>query len=361
MACADLVHWVRTANKTGTLRVADDHGREVELRLLDGQFISSVTTDEGKSYASYLYRLDLCPKEDVVWALSQGARGMDLGALLVASRRISRKLAEIVLHEKIAEDVRDLFLWESGVFEFRPAPFEGHLFLPVRLDPLRLVAQGLRRREAWVRLTTTLRPETVLEAIFAPEPEAEAEGWGTQLITRRALLLMDGQRTVTEIAAELPFSRFRVVSSLAKLLQEKRVRILPTHRNVDTGRLLLEEVLRARNSGHLRVALDLLAAQGDRIPESPFLLAELREQYRERVYDTFFEPSSVPVVRVGHEALLRLDLDARAGFVLSRIDGRTPVAQILKLSSMDEIEVLRILERLLEGKVIDFPLTASLI
>ncbi len=57
--------------------------------------------------------------------------------------------------------------------------------------------------------------------------------------------------------------------------------------------------------------------------------------------------SAVPWLVVTYEALRKLPLDSRAGFVVSLIDGRCTVEMILDLSGMPEDETIDILRQLL--------------
>lgn len=57
-------------------------------------------------------------------------------------------------------------------------------------------------------------------------------------------------------------------------------------------------------------------------------------------------PSAVPWLVVTHDDLRRLPLDARAGFVVSLLDGRCTVEMLLDLSGLPEDETLEILREL---------------
>jgi hypothetical protein len=57
--------------------------------------------------------------------------------------------------------------------------------------------------------------------------------------------------------------------------------------------------------------------------------------------------NAVPVVTVTQDALLRLPLDHRAGFMLTRIDGISSVRSIIDIAAMPIGEALTILEKLL--------------
>ena len=64
------------------------------------------------------------------------------------------------------------------------------------------------------------------------------------------------------------------------------------------------------------------------------------------------EPSVVPVVVASLPQLLALELDARAGFLLSRIDGVLSVEQLLDVSGMSATETMRVLESFVSSGVI---------
>jgi hypothetical protein len=63
-----------------------------------------------------------------------------------------------------------------------------------------------------------------------------------------------------------------------------------------------------------------------------------------------------PVVRLVPDNLLRsLALDHREGFILSLVDGRSPVETVLDASAMPLLDALRILCELYEARIIGMP------
>jgi len=60
----------------------------------------------------------------------------------------------------------------------------------------------------------------------------------------------------------------------------------------------------------------------------------------------------VPNVAVGQEQLRWLSLDHRAGFLLSLVDGRSTLDEVLDMSGMSDLEALRLLVQLLQQNVI---------
>jgi hypothetical protein len=57
--------------------------------------------------------------------------------------------------------------------------------------------------------------------------------------------------------------------------------------------------------------------------------------------------TAVPVVTVTMDALMKLPLDHRAGFMLTRIDGVSNVQNIIDISAMPFEEAMQLLEKLL--------------
>ena len=60
----------------------------------------------------------------------------------------------------------------------------------------------------------------------------------------------------------------------------------------------------------------------------------------------------VPVMMIPHAELRWLALDHRAGFVLSLVDGTSTIEEIIDVSTMPQLEVLRTLYNLLSQSVI---------
>ncbi len=75
----------------------------------------------------------------------------------------------------------------------------------------------------------------------------------------------------------------------------------------------------------------------------------------EQMYTSRIGPlERVPFIAVPQEQLRWLNIDHRAGFVLSHVDGMCSLEQILDVSGMPTLDTLRILYELLQQRVIGF-------
>jgi hypothetical protein len=104
-------------------------------------------------------------------------------------------------------------------------------------------------------------------------------------------------------------------------------------------------------SGALIVAEGILAEDPDNA--DALLYAEhcrdvLKQMYLSRLGGL----RRVPNVAVGQEQLRWLSLDHRAGFLLSLVDGRSTLDEVLDMSGMSDLEALRLLVQLLQQNVI---------
>lgn len=79
------------------------------------------------------------------------------------------------------------------------------------------------------------------------------------------------------------------------------------------------------------------------------LRSHLHAAHRERVGDG----AGVPAVRMGPDEVLRFNLPANAGFVLSMIDGHTCVSDLLALTGMDPFDALHVFTRLIDAGIVE--------
>ena len=77
--------------------------------------------------------------------------------------------------------------------------------------------------------------------------------------------------------------------------------------------------------------------------------SHLHAEHRRRVGDG----SGVPKVKMGPEDVLRFNLPANAGFVLSMIDGHTTVSDLVALTGMDPFDALDVFTRLVDAGIVE--------
>ena len=121
-----------------------------------------------------------------------------------------------------------------------------------------------------------------------------------------------------------------------------------------SAEILLQDAQEAVESEDLEGALELLRAAAaqdpDRIELEGFVdgvRSRLLKQYREEVGDV----QGVPSVIADKAVIMNINLPAQAGFLLSLVDGKTTIREIVSISGMDAFDAFRILKCLLEAKI----------
>jgi hypothetical protein len=357
---ADLVQWARTAHRTGILRLSDDGKREIQVTFQDGRIVYSRTNDPREKVGPYLLHLGLVTEADIDEAIAiQRTTGAMLASILVHAGKMSEKQAISVLTEKTVEDLCEAFLWANGTFQFEPRPPSSAVSLRTSLDPIHVVVEGVRRAEIWNRISSFIHSNSYFEASDANIDEKQT--WEDVRMAKRVYTLIDGDTPVGEIVEKLPFSRYKIYRAVSELLEKKLIvtgeATLAVDREKRIQRLIADS-REAAATGKYTQAMDILKGLAESNPARKEILddlVKLTEEFRQSVYEHNFMLDDVPVITIGADSIPHMNLGPTDAFIMSRIDGRMKVRDILKITPVQEFEGLRSFKRLMNAKVIDFP------
>lgn len=119
---------------------------------------------------------------------------------------------------------------------------------------------------------------------------------------------------------------------------------------------LVAEAKRAMREGSLETALDLFEQVARRDPDrleahsyAEMLRSRLLKLYRDQVGDG----GALLRMRVPPQEVMKFNLPAAAGFVLSLVDDTTRVDDVISLSGLDAFETLRILAALVDVGIVE--------
>ena len=119
---------------------------------------------------------------------------------------------------------------------------------------------------------------------------------------------------------------------------------------------LLESASELLTNGEFNEALEMLETLAAKDPANlavegrlELVRVRLLEEFRARLCDGI----AVPQRRISEEEVLKYNLPADAGFLLSSIDGATSVNDLVQVSGLDPFEVLRSCCRLLDAGIIE--------
>jgi len=355
MSLPDILQWLATGQKTGTLHV-DRRSMQKRIMFREGLIATSWSNDPRESLGQFLIREGCVSEEQLFKALlRQEEKGQMLGMILIEDGLLDADKLRNVLRLKAEETIYDIFSWPEGQFEFKEGDLPREALINTEISVPHIVMEGIRRLDEWERIRHVFpSPGVTFKVLRATEPLDPAE--------RQILALVGAGRSLAAIALELRRSEFDSALLLFDLCGRDLI-------EVDSVR---EEVPPADTVGAIR---ELLTIAYQRLQERRYdaafkayeevlgldrlnqhakkgLLSVTEARDRDRARRSV-PLNKVPALKVDLQTLTRENFDPQEGFVLSRINGDWDVQSILKICPMAEEDALLIFARLLDRGVIE--------
>jgi hypothetical protein len=364
MELAELLQWLAQGRKTGTL-VVDDGTVEKRIFFRDGKIVSAASTDPKEYLGHFLVSHGFITEKQLAEVVArQEAEKTLLGKILVDMGLLAPEQLDRMLRLKAEEGIFDLFGWKEGEFRFHDDELPAYQMVPISLDVTGVVLEAGRRQDEWQRFRIRIPsplcvPVKVVDDLTAGV-ELEDEG------QRRVLLAVDDQRSVEEIALETHASEYYVCEALYPQVVAKRLKVVrpralpdPAAAPLDGGQVSGKTLLR-RGEKHLAAqelapALRYLRAARSLDPDNQTiqLAAEQAERaIRQALQAEGVIAEAVPQLVRPLEDVLQERVSAKAGFLLSRVDGQLDIAAILKISPMNPLEGLLVFRELTHSGLI---------
>ncbi|MCU0727112.1 MAG: PQQ-binding-like beta-propeller repeat protein [Planctomycetes bacterium] len=168
-----------------------------------------------------------------------------LGEILVEIGFCQAEDIEQIIRYHVAEEIYDLFAWESGTFEFLEADGseaspEAAAFSTVSFDPGGVVMEAARRIDEWDRIRLALPDQgAVLVRTGEEGPTLDQAVWGYD--SAAVYGLVDGLRTASEILEDYYLATFETASILAELVRENLIRMATDTELADAGNGFFEQ------------------------------------------------------------------------------------------------------------------------
>ncbi len=362
MELAELLQWLAQGTKTGTL-VIDDGSVEKRIFFSKGKIVSSASSDPREHLGHFLVSHGFITEEQLSESVRrQEAQKTMLGKVLVEMGAIGEEDLEQMLRLKAMEGIYSLFDWPEGEFRFFDDELPAYPMVPISLDVTGLVLESMRRQDEWGRFrqlmpSTQAVPVRVVDDLVGDDPEVEE---GQRLI----LLAVDDQRTIEEISLETHASEYYVCEALYPQVKARRVKIVqprgqaaappppPVAAGAPSGQALLElgeKHLVAREYDH---ALRYLRAARSLDPDHQAIV-EAADQGERTIRAILAGEGvvldAVPKLALRPEEISRVRVSAKAGFLLSRVNGSYDIASILKISPMTHLEALLVFRELVHA------------
>lgn len=359
MPVADLLQWASNGRHTGTIRVANADITKM-IYIQKGVIVSCTSTDPREFLGHFLVSQGAIDEADLQGAIIDQDRysGM-LGQLLVQRGSITEDRLNEMLRVKAEEAIFDLFTWTSGQFQFIDGDLPGFELVPISLDVQGLVLEGMRRLDEWKRISEVIPSMLAVPVSVRPLLEG-AEGMDAGC--RSVLESVDDDRSIEDICLHTHSTEFYVCDILFREVQEGRIKVVRPRSSIRrnetatatgmSGESLVKVARDRLESGELETTIRHLQAAASLEPHDRVLreqISGVESEVRDRLAECGIGPTAVPELAIGIGEISKLDLEPTEGFILSRIDGASPLGNILKISPLAEIDALLVIWKLVQG------------
>jgi Domain of unknown function (DUF4388) len=365
MSVSDLLQFLATGRKTGTLKVG--RGSIIkEIYLQDGLIVGSNSNDPREYFGQMLLHYGKLDETQLQAAMEiQRTSGGKLGRIVSTHGFVDESEVLDLLRTRTLEIIYDLFLWEEAHFEFfdnEPLPDD---LIRVQVQATSVVMDGIYRIDEWARYRTVIPSD---RTIFELAP-----GWTECLHNskeiRQALFYVEKHMSVTEICYNMHTSVFGACALLFELVNQNAIKVAgeapaPPEVPVDLSSLKLPktvpELLRLARSemkeDNAENALAIIHSALEQEPknsEAHRLREEAEKKFVQQVYQSgLLFPDTVAKILVPLEQLEHERLGPQEGFLLSRVNGESDIESILSICPFREADSLRMIKKLWDGGII---------
>jgi len=208
----DVFQLVTFSKKTGVLRIARADGAKGSVWFRDGEVFFAQSNWHAELLGERLVRAEKITPAALARALETRAADGEarrLGQILVAEGYITENVLESFVQDQIQDTIFDLMRWDEGDFDFEVLPeiVDEDIGLSISIE--NVIMEGSRRLEEWTRIKKKVPSMGIVFKM------ATAPGEGTFEISLKPiewnlLLLVDGTRSVAELAVETGRTDFEV-------------------------------------------------------------------------------------------------------------------------------------------------------
>ncbi len=351
MAIADVLQWIHHGHKTGSLHLTGDRFRK-QIFFKNGQIVATSSTNPREYLGQFLISYGKITEEGLKELLeTQEKNELMLGKILVDEGILTLSEIRMFLEIKAQESLFDIFLWESGEFEFMDGESLGKESIDINLDVTTIILEGVRRVDEWARIR-----KIIPNGEYIPITDAIRVINALPLSSNLAKLLraVDGKRSIDDIAMEFRSSRFIVFKNLFEchengLVQMKRPKQALQN---ELAEEVAPKVKALAKSGFIEPYL-MAEAFLVKYPGSKPIQKQL-DVLIQNAEKAIRQGIAIPHLACSLNDLATRNLSPEEGFLVSRINGKWDINSIIKISPIPEERAKMIFAELVSKSIIKF-------
>lgn len=369
MPLKELVVYLGNRKATGTLSLEHDVVRKQVL--LHHGFVVNASSNEPREYlGQFLINLGHITEEQFHQAYeTQKETKVFLGRILVMTGVVTQATLENALSLKLRETLLDAFQWPEGSFAFdsdKVPQSSPDSSVEMKIDLLDIAHESDVRQTVWHAVRNVFSSGNLRLKLhrhnLAEEPRPGS-------LDDRMLKMIEAGQTIDELALSLHATKFFLYQRLIALHHLEAVSIdrgpsFALSLDDATERLseqdgpgfdqLLSNARAFYGQGNLRdaVALARRANQLKPSAEASALLQDLENRWVAKLRVELLGRRNVPKLKIKPESLKQQNLSAPERYLLSRVDGKRTLFQIISVSPLRELDALAHFARFVEKKLV---------
>lgn len=354
------MQWLAMSHKTGTLVV---RGRQFTKRIFFSQgAVCAVASDNPRERLGYFLvgwkYLDEGQLRLLLQEQEQQQRA--LGELAVHHGLIPLEELQRLLRVRAEEVIFDLMLWEEGDFRFLDDNFPTRLFRELTLSVDHFLLEGARRLDEARRMAAIIPSSQHVPRLARTIKRSALQPAQLALLDK-----IDGERSIEQIALECRLPEIEILRFVFKGVQQGAFTILPPSGKPlpipgvmeDDWSETLREAETSLSLGDLVQAYELLSRvrrNYPNVPEAQEKCLALEVRIRSFIENTAASRDVILELAVDLNQATHLRFSPEEAFVLSRVNGRYTLPQVLALFPGEKLLGRLIVYSLLQQGILKF-------
>jgi len=346
MSIAEVLEWLSMSRKTGTL-VVNGPQFSKRLNLINGELVAISSDNPREMIGRYLVGAGYLGPDELEYLVEmQEHFRLAMGEMAVKLGQITRDDMDRLLRIKTEESLRDLLTWQEGDFRFIEGELPSRDLLKVHLQVRGFLLEGMRQNDELERMR-----DVVPDVHHVPRLVRYPEDAHLDPEEKEILRYMDGTRTIESIALRCQVTEFKAMATVFRGTREAWIEVGPPPREREpetpyarfAWKELADTIEEAMGRGRLLDALNGLIALREKYVNDPIAVDfafEVEGKIEQSIKDTELEDGAVLEPTITPQELMKLDIDPGEGFVLSRLDGRYTIGEVLSVLPGNELHNL---------------------
>jgi hypothetical protein len=362
MPLKDLVVYLWNRQSTGQLTL-EYRGVRKEVLLENGHVYNASSNLPREYLGQYLINLGHITEDQFSKAYAtQKETKVFLGRILEMIGAVNSETLEVVLSTKFRETILDAFNWVEGSFRFesgkKPAQPDG---LKVQVPLIEVHKESDFRVQAW-QLIRQAFPSGACTLSLVAENLVEPPKPGS--IDEKIFASIENGQTIDEMALKLHATDYFLYNRLYAYFHMGALKIhepVGPQLSIDvdlglgdspTAEQLLSNARAFYEKSNFRDAWTLSKRSNELTPtlDATLLMRQVEVAWTPQLKADFVSSGRVPGMLIGPEQLAKLSLTAPERYLLSRVDGKRDVENILRIAPLREFEALVAFDRFLTQK-----------